>query len=240
MTTINMAEYLPWLLGLIPLLMLVAVFIVPNRWWHQDLFPRRASPPPPDPFKQLLDQLGEEPLFQVPPSTPQPLPKLLPYLTISTPQPVTGIPMTTDKRKPRQLSDGNNRIPGSASEELDRTPGIARLVAAGNMTHEKAGQYTAEHVTKRARGTIPNYNRVQVRTELPNILEIQFDEDDDGCFALMRDGSTGEDVRVPLGDDPPVDTDALIACIQAHYRDSLNTDALNETAGLFAAIDESE
>ncbi len=138
--------------------------------------------------------------------------------------------MTTNEQKADKADTTDN----------EQKAGIARLVAAGNMTHEKAGQYTAEHVTKRARGTIPDYDRVQVRRELPNILEIQFDEDNDGCFAMMRDGSTGEDVRVPLGDDPPVDTDALIACIQAHYRDSLNTDALNETAGLFAAIEDDQ
>lgn len=138
--------------------------------------------------------------------------------------------MTTDTDTDTDATDTDN----------EQKAGIARLVAAGNMTHEKAGQYTAEHVSKRARGSIPEYDAGQVRRELPNILEMQFDEDDDGCFAVMRDGSTGEDVRVPLGDDPPVDTDALIECVRAHYRDALNTDALDETAGLFAAIDESE
>ena len=118
--------------------------------------------------------------------------------------------------------------------------GIARLVAAGNMTHEKAGQYAAEHVGKRAAQTIPDYDRGAVREALPHILEISFDEDDDGCFAILRDGTTGEEVRVPLGADPPKTTADLIACVHSHYRGMLDTDALDETADLFAAIDKSE
>ncbi len=123
-------------------------------------------------------------------------------------------------------------------DDTDREAGIARLVAAGNMTHEKAGQYAAEHVSKRARNSIPDYDAEQVKRELPNVLEMQFDEDGDGCFAIVRDGLNTDEVRVPLGEDPPETTDALIECIHAHYRGALNTDALDETAALFDAMDE--
>lgn len=126
----------------------------------------------------------------------------------------------------------------SNENPVDHEAGIERLVAAGNMTHEKAGQFTAEHVSKKARSSIPDYDPDQVKRELPTVLELQFDEDDDGCYAIIRDGVGDEEVRVPLGADPPETTDELIECIHAHYRGALNTAALDETAALFDAMDD--
>ncbi len=116
--------------------------------------------------------------------------------------------------------------------------GIARLVAAGNMTHEKAGQYVDEGVSKRVGNAIPEYDAEMVRRELPNILEFNFDEDEEGCFAILRDGTTGEDVRVPFGANPPATSEELIECVHAHYRGALNTDAMDETAALFDAMED--
>lgn len=115
---------------------------------------------------------------------------------------------------------------------------ILRLVAAGNMTHEKAGQYMAEHVSKRGRNSIPEYNSIEVRTAFPTIKEFNFDEDVVGCFAILRDGLTDEVIRVELGTDPPETTERLIELVHEHYRDSLDTDALAETASIFAAMDD--
>lgn len=115
---------------------------------------------------------------------------------------------------------------------------ISRLMAAGNMTHKREGQYTADHVTNKGRNTIPEYNRVEVRAAFPTMKEFNFDEDDMGCFVLLRDGLTDEVTRVQLGVDPPATTELLIELVRAHYCEALNTDALKETAGIFAAMDD--
>lgn len=126
-------------------------------------------------------------------------------------------------------------------DDQERQASIARLVAGGKMTQEKAGQYVADHVSDKARGNIPDYDPAVVRTELPHVLEIFFDEDDTGCFAMVEDGMLGEVVRVPLGDDPPPTTDDLVRVIQNHYAGALDTKALDKTRGLFDSFgDEDE
>ncbi len=137
-------------------------------------------------------------------------------------------------------------MPDSKQPDKEREARITRLVAADHMTHEKAGQYTADHVSKRATNSIPDYDKEMVMRAFPNALELKFDEDSDGCFVIIHDGfqvagngdADTRDVRIPLGKNPPKNTDALIKCIHAYYRGSLNTDALNKTAALFDAMDE--
>lgn len=123
------------------------------------------------------------------------------------------------------------------SDKIEHEAAIARLVAGGHMTHEKAGQYPAEHVSKRGLNSIPDYDAAQVRAEFPTVKTFDFDEDKDGCFAMMRDGMTDETVRVPMGANPPATTADLIVCVREYYRSLLNTDALAETAALFEAME---
>ena len=99
---------------------------------------------------------------------------------------------------------------------------IARLVSQGKMTHETPGQYVAEGVDQESADAIPQYDLAKVAEAMPDILQIDFDEnDEDGCWATLEDGKSGESTKVMLGADPPETTDELIAIIQKHYRDAL-------------------
>lgn len=118
-----------------------------------------------------------------------------------------------------------------------RKAAVARLVASGNMTREDPGQFTEDFASADAADTIPDYDSNVVRKALPHILEMNFDEDETGCFAVVRDGTTGEAIRIPFGADPPANTDALIEAIHAHYRGQLDTDALDETSALFDQLE---
>ena len=124
------------------------------------------------------------------------------------------------------------------SEKSEREAYIARLVASGKMTQEKAGLAVAEHVTDGDREGIPDYDPAVVRQELPHVLDMSFDEDDDGCFVVLEDGKLGESVRVPLGADPPPTTLELVRVIQKHYAGSLDTDKMAATAALFNSFKE--
>jgi len=84
---------------------------------------------------------------------------------------------------------------------------------------------------------IPDYDIDQVNAAMPHILQIDFDEvEGEGCSALLRDGNTGECVKVPLGGDPPETTAGLIEAIQAHFRSLIDLDAMNETAAALADL----
>ena len=126
------------------------------------------------------------------------------------------------------------------SDEQDRQAAIARLIANGKMTQEKAGLHVAEHVTDEDRETIPDYDPAVVRERLPHVLEMRFDEDEEGCFVFVEDGKLGEEVRVPLGADPPPTTEELIATIQRHYAGQLDNEKLDKARAAFAAFGEDD
>ena len=118
-----------------------------------------------------------------------------------------------------------------------RKTAIARLVSQGHLTQENPGQYVPDDVDAESRNGIPAYDADQVRKAMPEILQIDFDETDgEGCFALLRDGKTGESTKVPLGEDPPETTAKLIEVIQAHFRSLLDLDGINEANRALAEL----
>lgn len=138
---------------------------------------------------------------------------------------------------PPQTSSTTSTPHGTPMPDQDKDARIARLIAQGEMTHENPGQYIADGVDAKSTASIPQYDPDVVREQLPDILQMDFDEDGSGCFAILRDGRTGDEVKVPFGDNPPPTTEALVEAIRAFYRDGLDTDAMDETAGLFDAIE---
>lgn len=124
--------------------------------------------------------------------------------------------------------------------DQDKDARIARLISQGHMTHESPGQYVADDVDDESNSAIPDYDPDVVRRELPDVLQMDFDEDEGGCFVILRDGRTGDEVRVPLGDDPPETTEQLVEVVQTYFRNSLDTAAMDEAADLFDAIEGSE
>jgi len=129
----------------------------------------------------------------------------------------------------------------SETEDSTRKQSIARLVSQGKMTHEYPGQYISEDVDDTSRNAIPTYD-IDVLTEaLPQMLQLDFDEDDEnGCWMMLEDGTTGTTSKVMLGKDPPETTAGLIKVIQAHYRDEIGLAGMDETADAFAAFDDME
>lgn len=126
-----------------------------------------------------------------------------------------------------------------ANEEPDRDALIDRLVTAGHMTRDTPGVTIADHVSKKARKLVPDYDPALVRKEMPHVLDIFFDRESSGnMLALLRDGN--EEVTVPLGEVCPATTEDLIEVIREHYRKSLDTKSLKEAEDLFAAFDDIE
>lgn len=123
-------------------------------------------------------------------------------------------------------------------EEQERQASIARLIANGKMTKEKAGLHVADHVTDGDREGIPKYDPAVVREQLPHVMEMQFDEDAKGCFVVVEDGKLGESVRVELGADPPPTTKALVEVIQKHYAGALDTKKMDKARTLFTSFED--
>lgn len=127
------------------------------------------------------------------------------------------------------------------TEDPTRKQSIARLVSQGKMTHEHPGQYIPDDVDDDSRVAIPEYDVATIREAMPTMLQLDFDEDDEeGCWVMLEDGKAGTSSKVLLGKNPPETTDELIKIIQAHYRDELGLEGMDETADAFAAFDNME
>ena len=125
------------------------------------------------------------------------------------------------------------------TDNAQQKQAIARLVSQGKMTHESPGQYVNEDVDDSSRDAIPEYDLAAVAEAMPDILQIDFDEnDEDGCWATLEDGKSGESTKVMLGADPPETTDELITLVQTHYREQLGL--TDEPADVFGFIDEDD
>jgi len=123
-------------------------------------------------------------------------------------------------------------------EDATRKQAIARLVSQGKMTHEHPGQYVDDDVDEASRGAIPEYDVASIREAMPDILQIDFDENDaDGCWAVLEDGKSGESTKIMLGKDPPETTDGLIEVVQMHYRNQLGLEDMDDTDAALAAFD---
>ncbi len=123
------------------------------------------------------------------------------------------------------------------TDDIERKAAVARLVAAGKMTHEHPGAYPQDDWD----GELPEYDPEVVRATFPDLLEIAFDEvEGDQWYAILEDGKTGETIHAPLGNGPPPDTETLVELIQAHFRGELDTDNMDEAAQALAAFEDME
>lgn len=129
-----------------------------------------------------------------------------------------------------------------SSTELDRKAAVARLVASGHMTREHPGSYADDVADDEGLAALPEYDVEQIIAALPRLLELQFDEDDDGCFVLLKDGGVGGSESITtlrLGEHPPATTESLIETIQAHYMGQIDVAAMDEADDIFDAIADS-
>ncbi len=125
------------------------------------------------------------------------------------------------------------------TDNAQQKQAIARLVSQGKMTHESPGQYSNDGIDEESSNAIPEYDLAAVVEAMPDILQIDFDENDkDGCWATLEDGKSGESTKVMLGTDPPATTAELISLIQKHYREALSLDDDGEDP--FAAFGEED
>lgn len=110
----------------------------------------------------------------------------------------------------------------------EKKAAIARLVAAGKMTREEPGCYPVTDVGKK----LPKYDVAKVSEAFPTILQIDIDKTGKEWSAILLDGRLDDPMQVPFGTKPPKDTEQLIEVIRKFFKSALNSDALDETAGL--------
>ena len=159
----------------------------------------------------------------------------LAQMPLHAPQPPASTSPATTLSKD---SHGTQTMTDATAEQKQA---IARLVTKGKMAHEAPGQFPEDFTDEASRNAIPPYDLDAIREAMPDILQIDFDENEkDGCWTTLHDGKSDEWTKVMLGRDLPKTTKELIKIVQAHYREQFKLDDMDETADAFAAFDDIE